>query len=82
MNVRTGVDRALVQWAVLSSNCLPRSMEVIGHDIEEVKVTVDLERCSFLSPASKDIVYSTCKIFGSTVKVQFFLTLNNKRNIG
>lgn len=43
MNVRAGVHRAAVQWAVVSSNCLPGSMEVIGHDVDEVKVSVDFK---------------------------------------
>lgn len=36
MNVCARVHRAAVQWTVVSGNCLPVSMEVIGHDVDEV----------------------------------------------
>lgn len=36
INVCARVQRAAVQWTVVSSNCLPVSMEVIGHDVDEV----------------------------------------------
>lgn len=31
---------AAVQWAVLSGNCIPVTVEVVGHDIDEFQVTV------------------------------------------
>lgn len=49
MNVRAEIHSAAVQWTVVSGSCLPVSMEVIGHDTDEVKVTVDLEKLSFRS---------------------------------
>lgn len=33
------VKRTAVQWAVVSSSCLPMSVEVISHDVHEVKET-------------------------------------------
>lgn len=47
IRVCTRIHRAAVQWAIVSSNCLPVSMEVVGHDVDEVKVTVDFKRFSF-----------------------------------
>lgn len=44
MNVWARVHRAGEQWAVVSCSCLPASMEVIGHDVDEVQVTVDFKR--------------------------------------
>ena len=44
MNVWARVHRAGEQWAVVSGSCLPASMVVIGHDVDEVQVTVDFKR--------------------------------------
>lgn len=44
----TGVHRAPVEWAVVSGKCLPVSMEIVGHDVNEVKVTVDFKSVFFL----------------------------------
>ena len=57
MNVSAGVHSAAVQWTVVSGSSLPVSMVVIGHDADEVQVTVDLEKFSLRSTIELFIAY-------------------------
>ena len=78
MNVCAGVHGAAVQGAVVSGRCLPVPVVVIGHDIDEVKVTVDLKirsRRSFTVGEGHSIKSMKSILFNNTEKTEI-LTLN------
>lgn len=47
MNVGARIHRAAVQGAVVSCSCLPVSVEVVGHDVDEVQVAVNFQSLEF-----------------------------------